>query len=149
MCFFSDIMSAVSSWITAKGNVAELRYRHKLDVKADKRWHKGQWNRLFCSKDYNAVKLLGRFADNNGEWIKIDDSLYNALSSAVFCKNYGYNEVEIYYKGEKFPLFQTETRADESQKYYTGEEIEYIRITPKIYYKFQKQYRFYQKKGMI
>ena len=32
MGFFSDIMGAVSSWITAKGNVAELQYKHKLAV---------------------------------------------------------------------------------------------------------------------
>lgn len=42
MGFFSDIMGAVSSWITAKGNVAELQYKHKLAVQADKLWRKGQ-----------------------------------------------------------------------------------------------------------
>ena len=149
MGFFSDIMGAVSSWITAKGNVAELQYKHKIAVKENKRWRKGQWDRLFCSEDYNAVRLLGRFADNNGEWIKIDDSLDDTLSSAVFCRCYKYNDVEIYYKDEKFPLFQTETRITKSRKYHTEEEIDYIRITPKIYPEFQKQYRFYQKKGMI
>lgn len=42
MGFFSDIMGAVNLWITAKGNVAELQYEHKLDVQADKLCRKGQ-----------------------------------------------------------------------------------------------------------
>ena len=140
MGFFSDIMGTISSLITAKGNVAEFKYKHKLSVKEDRRFRKGQWDRLFCSQDYNAIKLLRRFIDNNNAWIEIDDSLYNSLSSDVFCGRYKYNEVCIYYKNVEFTLFQ---------KYHTEEDIEYIRIAPKIYPEFQKQYNLYQKKGMI
>jgi len=64
MGFFSDIMGVVSLWITAKSNVAELKYKHKLAIQDDKQWRKGQWDRLFCSEDYNAIKLLSRFVDN-------------------------------------------------------------------------------------
>lgn len=149
MGFFSDIMGAVSSWITAKGNVAELQYKHKIAVKENKRWRKGQWDRLFCSEDYNAIKLLHKFMDSDGDWIKIDDSLYDTLSSVKFCGLYKYDDVEIYCKEEKFPLFQIETRTKKSRKYYSEEETEYIRINPKIYPEFQKQFHIYQKKGMI
>ena len=95
---------------------------------------------MFCPKDYDSVRLLCRFADNkNNEWIKIDNSLDDALSSAVFCKCDEYDKVKIYYKSEEFLLFQIETR----------KEFDYIRINPKIYPEFQKQFHVYQKKGMI
>ena len=45
MGFFSDIMGAVSSWITEKGNkgnVAELKYKRKLSEQDDKQFYKKQ-----------------------------------------------------------------------------------------------------------
>ena len=149
MGFFSDIMGAVSSWITAKKNVAELKYQRKIAEQDNKQFHKKQWDRLFCSEDYNSVKLLQKFIDSNNEWIKIDENFKDALSSAKFCGLYKYDDVEIYFDGEKFPLFQIDTRIIKSKKYYGERKIDYIRITPKIYTIFKKQYKVYQKKGLL
>jgi len=42
MSCFSGIMGVVSSWITARGKIAERKYQRKIGVKEDKRWQKEQ-----------------------------------------------------------------------------------------------------------
>lgn len=148
MGWFTDIMGAVGSWITARGNVAELRYKKKISDRKHKEWVNNQWSRLLSSEDYNSVKLLNRFINKDNEWLKIDEELDSELRNVQFCGVYRYDDLTMYKNNVEYPMFQTETRIEKHKKY-PNEEQDYIRINPILYPDLCKNMEKHNRKGLI
>ncbi len=139
MEFFPNIIGVVRSKITVNQE-SEYKYSCRAVEQSFKHRHEKQWDRLFCPQDYNSIKLLQKFVDNDNKWVKINDSLEELLSSMYFCGAWEYNFVTIHYDGEDFSLFQI---------YYDRKKDKYIRINPKIYKEFKKQFKLYRKKELL
>lgn len=148
MGFFSDIINAFSSWLTTKGNVAELKYKQKINQQRHTEYVKNQWNRLFSSDDYNSIRFLQKFIDNNNEWVEITEEIDDFLQITLFENIYRYSSVEKYYKNEKYPLFQTKVETKQNE-YHQNIETKYIRISKILYKDFEKHFNQYIKKGLL